>query len=31
MEEAERNFRRVVESIRGKYNNLVKNIRMFWF
>jgi hypothetical protein len=30
LEEVERNFRSVVESITGKYNNLIKNIRLFW-
>jgi hypothetical protein len=30
LEEAENNFKRVVQSIREKYTNLVASIRFFW-
>jgi len=30
MEEAEKNFRRVLDCLKTKYENLVRNIRLFW-
>jgi hypothetical protein len=30
MEEAERNFKKIVDCIKTKFDNLVKNIRLFW-